>query len=571
MKILLCNVSNQYETNRHDYLGLFYLAGALEHAGFTPLVFHGKSEQVLDEIEKNQPAAVGFSCDFDNQDLINRLVTSIKKEWSIPVIVGGPQTIGLGEGFLRASQVDFLLMGEGELSFPKLLKVILKQEGRLEEIPGLAYLQEDEFCETGEPEVIVNLDQLPFPAYHTSLHPRHRYGNLIFTGRGCPYHCAYCAPGVGKRLVRLRSIDNVIEEINSNLKHNQDLKYLVIMDDTFTLKRDRIEKFCMEMKKIRKNRDVVWYCECHLGKMKEWSECLPLMIESGLIRLQIGIESGDQQVIDAYNKHIKVEDVLEFVAYAKDCGLTQLATNFIVGGPEEEPSKTPDMIRNLIDKAPGIIDIITGFLRAYPGTEIYKSPENFGLDLHDPAGEVCNNDYPFVTPVGLSQDQVLLMRQSLNRLIRATMQEKIKNHELADEIVIRQFAAAMEYGIQSRWFKELAANPRAYEYYYVLYLGEGQGFDEDLDFSRDFPQRTFEIWRTMTFTGGFAQLDGIALSPLEVELLLQSAGRRSLKTIEENLYEQFGQPYRDKEEFHEKLVEILFQFDKKYWLTHFNI
>ncbi|WKY44656.1 radical SAM protein [Eubacteriaceae bacterium ES2] len=571
MKILLCNVSNQYDTSRHDYLGLFSLAASLETEGFWPLVFHGKTEQLFEEIKQHRPLAIGFSCDFDNQDLIIRLAKSIKEEWSIPLIVGGPQSIGLEESFLKESQVDYILRGEGEKSLPELLKAVFMKQGSVAEIPGLVYLREDGLCKTGDPQVIANLDELAFPAYHTSLHPQHQYGNMIFTGRGCPYQCAYCAPGLGKKSVRLRSIDNVMEEIKRNLELNPKLKYLVIMDDTFTLKRERIEKFCEEMKKIRKERDIVWYCECHLGKMKEWVDILPLMIDSGLIRLQIGIESGDQQVIDQYNKHIQINDVLEFASYAKASGLSQIATNFIVGGPREEALKTPNMIKELMDRAPGIIDIITGFLRAYPGTEIFARPEKFSLELHDPEGRICNNDYPFVTPVGLSQDQVLGMRQDLNRLIRVSMQEKIKNHLLADEVVKRQFVAALDYGIQSRWFKEIAANPRAYEYYYVLYLGEGQGFKENLDFSRDYPQRTFEIWRTMTFTGGFAQLDGIALSPLEVEVLLQSAGRRSLQTIKDNLYKQFGKPYRDEIEFHEKLVEMLFQFDKKYWLTHFIV
>ncbi len=66
MKILLCNVSKKYDTSTHDYVGLFYLAGALEEAGFEPVVFHGKPEHLLDEIEKKGHGQWVFSCDFDN-------------------------------------------------------------------------------------------------------------------------------------------------------------------------------------------------------------------------------------------------------------------------------------------------------------------------------------------------------------------------------------------------------------------------------------------------------------------------------------------------------------------------
>lgn len=570
MKILLCNVSKKYETGSHDYVGLFYLAGALEAAGFEPLVFHGKPENLIAEVKKNQPDAVGFSGDFDNIQLIENLSKKIKTNWKIPVIVGGPQSIGLGQQFLEDSQADFILRGEGEVSLPLLLKAILKEDGDLEDISGLAMIKDGIFTET-PPVIIADLDTLPLPAYHASLHINHSYGKLIFTGRGCPYQCAYCAPSPGKHQVRLRSIPLVLEEIKLNLQNNPDLNYIIIMDDTFTLNRERIEEFCRGMKEIRKDRELVWYCECHVGRIKNWMDILPTMIEAGLIRLQIGIESGDQKVIDQYNKHVKIADIIEFVSYATNCGLTQIATNFIVGGPEEEEGATATLIQTLIDQAPGVIDIITGFLRAYPGTQILENPEKFNLQLHDQSGRFSDDDYPFVTPRGKSQDQVMKDRQELNKVIRQSMQKKIKNHELKQQAVMKQFKAALIYGIRSRWFEEIAANPRAYEYYYVLYLSEGQAFDPSLDFSSDYPQRTFELWRTMTFTEGFPKLDGMALSPLEYELLLRCAGKRSLAEIETELFSIFGEPYKNEAEFHGKLLDMLYQFNFKYWLTHFVI
>lgn len=571
MKVLLCNVSKKYETSAHDYVGLFYLAGALEKAGFEPLVFHGKPENLLEEIKKNEPEAVGFSCDFDNTQLIVSLAKKIKAEWNIPIIVGGPQSIGLKKEFLEASQVDYILRGEGEVSLPKLLKAILHDEGDLKSINGLAFIKDGVFIATEPPEIIDNLDSLPLPAYHLSLHKKHSYGKLIFTGRGCPYQCAYCAPSPGKQKVRLRNIQLVLEEIKLNLKNNPALNYIIVMDDTFTINRQRVEEFCQGMKEIRQERDIVWYCECHVGRIKDWMDILPTMIDAGLIRLQIGIESGDQKVVDLYNKHVQIQDIIEFVAYAAECGLTQIATNFIVGGPEEEAGATAELIRTLMDKAPGVIDIITGFLRAYPGTQILENPEKFNLQLHDEAGCLSGDDYPFVTPKGRSQDQVMKDRQQLNKLIRQSMQQKIKHHELNEAVVMKQFQAALAYGIRSRWFEEISANPRAYEYYYVLYLQEGQAFAVALDFASDYPQRTFELWRTMTFTEGFPKLDGVALSPLEYELLLRCAGKRSLEDMETELYARFGTPYKNQAEFHGKLVDILYQFNFNYWLTHFVV
>jgi hypothetical protein len=63
----------------------------------------------------------------------------------------------------------------------------------------------------------------------------------------------------------------------------------------------------------------------------------------------------------------------------------------------------------------------------------------------------------------------------------------------------------------------------------------------------------------------------MALSPLEYELLLRCAGKRSLADIETELFSLFGGPYQNHVEFHEKLVDILYQFNFKYWLTHFIV
>lgn len=570
MKILLCNVSKKYETAAHDYVGLFYLAGALEAAGFEPLVFHGKAEGLLDEIARHRPEAVGFSCDFDNVRIIEDVSQKIKERWGIPVVVGGPQSIALGRTFLESSGVDYILRGEGEISLPLLLNAVLKGEGELDEVKGLAMIKDGVFRET-RPEIIDDPDALPMPAYHTSLHSDRAYGNLIFTGRGCPFQCAYCAPSPGKRKVRLRNIPLVFEEINTNLRNNPGLRCLIVMDDTFTLGRERIEAFCEGMRELRKELDLVWYCECHVGRIKSFMDVLPVMIDAGLIRLQIGIESGDQNVIDQYNKHVRIDDILEFVWYAADCGLAQIATNFIVGGPKEREGATAELIRELIDRAPGVIDIITGFLRAYPGTEIFENPEKFGLQLHDESGRRTGDDYPFVTPFGESQDQVMRRRQELNKVIRRSMQQKIKNHELKQETVMKQFEAALKYRIKSRWFGEIADNPRAYEYYSLLYANEGEAFEESMDFSKDYPLRTFELWRAMTFSDGFPRLDGMALSPMEYELLLRCAGKRSLSTIQTELYELFGGSYEDEAEFRRHFVDMLRRCDDKYWLTHFVI
>ncbi|MDR1885685.1 MAG: B12-binding domain-containing radical SAM protein, partial [Synergistaceae bacterium] len=499
MDVILCHLHRPLYESPHDYCGLFYLAACLERAGYSPHVYHGEPEGLFRHIDEIAPSAIGFGCDFDNVRTVEALSAQLAEHYRVPMIAGGPQSAGMGEEFLRAGGCGYILRGEAERTLPLLLDCVLRGEGDLGATPGLVWLDGGVYRENQPYIPEENLDSLPRPAYHCSLHKNRKYGGSVFTGRGCPHSCAFCASGAGASRPRFRSIQDVMDEIRENLDRRADIKYITVLDDTFTTSRGRVLDFCAGMREIRAARDVVWYCECHVGSMYGWRDVLPEMIDSGLIRLQIGVESGDPGTLRTYRKTSSVEQIEDFVSYAVSCGIAQIATNFIVGGPEEDSDTTPGFIRRLIQSAPAVIDVITGFLRPYPGTDIAREPEKFGLVLHDPAGAFAQDDFPSVSPSGVTQKDVVALRQRYNRLIRDTMKELIASGRLPMSAVMRQFDAAMRYGMRSRWFAEIEDNSLAYEYYYACYIGEGG--NGAVDPNRTLPQRTFEFWRYVLESG----------------------------------------------------------------------
>jgi len=283
-------------------LGLMALAAFIDDKGYEPGVFTGTSIDAMNLIEseskRRKIAAIGFYCDFENVSLIESFGAIIAEKFSIPVIAGGPQAQALDKSFFMNSKVIAAARGEGEQTLHELLELIIYKKGELKNIKGITFIDEKgELLSTAEREPIQDLDSLPHQKQAYSLSgPKSNIS--ILSGRGCPFRCAFCFMGGSSKKVRLRSVSNVMAEIRKNFDENPDIKYLWFADDTFTLNRERLEEFCDELSKLRRERDFVWFCEAHPGLIAKWPEIIKRMVDSGLVRMQIGIETGSARLIE---------------------------------------------------------------------------------------------------------------------------------------------------------------------------------------------------------------------------------------------------------------------------------
>ena len=561
-----------------DCLGLFYLAAVLENKGYDPWVFHGLTSDVPDVLEKNikekNVAAVGFSCDYQNRSAVEELCRYVKNKYGVAVIVGGPQAVALGAEFFKESGCDYIVRGEAEDTLVELLELITQSKGGRELIKGLCWPGEDGALMTGgEREPAGDLDSLPFPAYHRALGSNRSYGGTIFTGRGCPFSCAFCYQSNHKKKVRLRSVENVMKEIAANLDKNPDLKYITVMDDTFTLNPQRVEEFCGAMNKLRIKRNIAWYCEGHVRTIARHPEMLKMMAGAGLLRLQIGVESGCRQILDIYGKNTTPEEIEFVVSEAVRCKIPQIATNLIIGGPLESEKTSEETIafaEKLLNIAPGIIDITTGFLRPYPGTAISNAPGSFGLKISEAAEIRSFDDYPPVSVDGLSAEDIIANRVRTGRRISKTMRGLLNENKIPYETILSQYAAAREYGVTSMWYLDaFKRNVFLDEYFRLISSGAAvrmAGVPED-EFPLWRPQRTFEIWRIVDMRNGYPRIDGYVLSPLEFELLLHSSGKTTFAEVLEGLYRIFADKFEGIDELAEHAARLLKNFDSRRWVV----
>ena len=356
-------------------------------SGFTSRAFGGCVEDCADIIEKEVKSGkthiVGFYCLQDTIFVARHLTRELKK-MGATVIVGGPQAAAMNEEDIRRFGADFVSVGEGEISIDRLLHYLIKNDDKAENIKGIRYIDADgSYHDNGQPDLVEDLDEIGFFNMSWNLKPQTENSAMIFTmtGRGCPFSCAFCHEGTTKR-VRLRSVENVMAEVDHYMQDSSYMPVVYFADDTFTMNTERLLKFCEELKK----RNLIWHCESHAGTLAKHPELISVMVDSGLMTTQIGIESGNADVLKAYGKQTTPEMVIGIVKRFRECGCLRVEGNLILGGAletKETLEQSIELAEKLIEAGHLMIELNCLYYAPFPLTPMTKHPEQYEMELWD--------------------------------------------------------------------------------------------------------------------------------------------------------------------------------------------
>lgn len=360
-------------------LGLLALGAVLEEAHYQVKVhdsdlLNSSLEDVVNQVKQYQPDFIGIYCNTSNYHWVIEYADNIKKHSSAPICLGGPHPIIEPEKVLANKAIDLIVMGEGELTIIELLKALSDGQHDLSYIKGLGWKdQSGKTVINSRRELISNLDSLPMPARHLvpieKYRPApHHYLELPMTtmivSRGCPFGCLFCASrNVWGRQYRFRSVGRVIEEIKFLIKR-YGIKNINFWDDLWGFNRDWAQEFCRRM--IEGKIKISWSCERRVDTVD--LDILKFMKKAGCYSIFYGIESFDQDCLDAVNKGIKVEQAENVIRLTKQAGIEARA-NFILGLPNETPEKVRTMIKKIIKLNPDYVKF--NVLTPYPGTPLY--------------------------------------------------------------------------------------------------------------------------------------------------------------------------------------------------------
>ena len=461
------------------FLGIYILSAWVNANGYTGQGFAGTLHQgriIVDNLcLKKQTEIIGLYCDYANVTENIWLTRYVKEKYGIPVILGGPQATSLGEDFLRKSGCDAIAFYEGELTVMELMNYFLDGTGSLADIKGIAYLDEDGvFHKNPLRGVIHNLDAIPFIDEDCYLIPRKDWTEIsIMTGRGCPFRCAFCHEGAGAKAVRYRSVDNVLQEIESNLKRmppDQE-RLLLFTDDTFTLKPDRVKQICAGLKEFRKTYSFSWFCEAHAGMLRRCPDMIKDLAEAGCGRIQLGIEAGTAGVLRAYRKNITPDDIREVVIKCRDAGIPQIFGNIIVGGALfsgeifEEDLKFGEEILTL---GQGALELGVVSYWPLPETELTRNAASYGIRITDPDFVTTVDDFPQTENAEFDVWGINACVQKMRRKFQEVMVNMLRNRMIPEERM-RQWidSSGVTSVVPAYWHEALNATPEVYAWYHL--------------------------------------------------------------------------------------------------------
>ena len=388
MNVLLINppIENMITTNIPDFvdtergynpsLGIMYIAAYAEKYTdykieiLDMIVEEMGYDTLKNEIKKRKPDVVGVTTTtftLIDSIIIAKIINEVDND--IKVVFGGPHAHIYPEETIKLPEVDFLVIGEGEITFTELLQKIDNYE-ELKKVKGVVFKHDDRIVNTGYRGFIEDLDSLPFPARH--LTPYNKYYSLIakrnpittmFTSRGCPYRCLFChRPHMGKKF-RARSPENVVEEIEECM--NMGIHEILIYDDTFNIDKRRVFDVCNLIKE--RGLDIYFDIRARIDRIDK--EMLIALKEAGCVRIHYGIESANQRILDILRKDITVEQAEKVIQMTKDVGIETLAY-FMIGNPTE----TRDEILNTIKFAKKLKPDYCHFsvTTPFPATPLYE-------------------------------------------------------------------------------------------------------------------------------------------------------------------------------------------------------
>ncbi len=369
MKVLLINPPQTFYPGSEQPagnlpIGLMYIAAVLQKSDYKVEILdtfmaatfqkNGDTisvgmpfEQIKQEINSKKPDIVGisgpFTCQIENSVKVSNLAKEINPD--IWTVIGGPHVTLVPREFLEeAKNVDIAVMGEGEYA---MLDIAQAFEGKkqLSEVKGIAYRQNGEVVVNQQRPFIENLDELPYPAYdlvnmEQYLNPKNiGYRSFqdraisMITSRGCPFNCCFCAVHLhmGQKF-RAHSAEYVLNHIQYVVNKFK-VKNIFFEDDNLTLDIKRFEAICDGI--IERKIKIGWETPNGVRADCLNLELLKKMKRSGANSIFVGVESGDQQILDnVICKSLDLNRVVEFAKDAKEIGL-KTGAFYIIGFPGE--------------------------------------------------------------------------------------------------------------------------------------------------------------------------------------------------------------------------------------------
>jgi radical SAM superfamily enzyme YgiQ (UPF0313 family) len=348
----------------HAPLGILSLAGVLEQNGLTPEIVDlnrlyydwiRSEEQKRGEIAFTAYVArhfasrsydfYGFSTICSSYPLTLRIAREVKRLYPDSTIaLGGPQASVVDTATMNAYPfVDLIVRGEAEESLPAVLDA-LESKHHPSTVPGVTYRFGGTVMRNANGPLIMDLDMLPFPAFHLYPHMDKCSYLPLELGRGCPFACTFCSTNdFFRRRFRLKSPPHIVAEMR-RMKDTYGIDTFDLVHDMFTVDRKRVVEFCEAL--LESGEKFYWGCSARTDCIDD--ELIELLATAGCRGIFFGIETGSVRLQKIIDKGLNLPEAADRIRTC-DRFHIKTAVSLITGFPEEAKEDLHDTVDFFMD------------------------------------------------------------------------------------------------------------------------------------------------------------------------------------------------------------------------------
>ncbi len=402
MNIVLATLNAKYI---HTNLAIRYLKSYAQpeyDAVLAEYTIKDPTFNIVSDLYQKKPDIIGFSCYIWNIEETVRIIHMIKKvSPNTKIVLGGPEvSYDVHDWLQRIKEIDYIIMGEGELSFKQLLHHF---HGKLplEEVPGIAYMRDEKvIIHPAAPKI--DLRNLPSPfRFEEDVHHIPKRIAYIETSRGCPFNCQFCLSSIEVG-VRYFNREKIKDDIRYLMEHG--VRTVKFVDRTFNISRS----YAMEMFQFlidEHKPGVVFQFEITADIMRpEVIQFLNENAPKGLFRFEIGIQSTNDLTNDLVKRRQNFAKLSRTVNMVKEGGKIDQHLDLIAGLPEEDYMSFRKTFNDVFAMRPEELQL--GFLKLLRGTGLRLQAKQYGYQYVDMAPyEIFSNNV-------LSFEDILHIKQT---------------------------------------------------------------------------------------------------------------------------------------------------------------
>ena len=377
MKILLAAVNAKYI---HSNLAVYSLRSyacaygemsrdEIEIAEYT---INQPVDEILMDLYERRPDILCFSCYLWNISYVEQVMKEIPKVLpDVRIWLGGPEVSYRAEEILKLfPEVEGVMRGEGEETFLELTGC-WTADGQLRDVRGITWRMENGEIVSNPDRQVIDLSRVPF-VYGQIEDFRNR---IVYyeSSRGCPFSCSYCLSSVDKCL-RFRDIELVKEELQFFIDH--EVPQVKFVDRTFNCRHDHamtVWKYISEHDRGITN----FHFEVAADLLNEEEIRLIRGMRPGLIQLEIGVQSANEQTIREIRRTMKLDEVEQKVAKIHEGRNVHQHLDLIAGLPFEDYRSFGQSFDRVYAMKPQQLQL--GFLKVLRGSLMYERAADYGL------------------------------------------------------------------------------------------------------------------------------------------------------------------------------------------------